>query len=125
MRLTVFNTSNTITNDKPNKKFQSRRDPGKVNQPVPNQPENSTVETAETIKSLLHYPSLERVFDPTDARRLPALKQKMRSTIDDLERVVRRGSKDDAERAARAVEAFKVTLDFLDELETARQTQSK
>jgi len=53
------------------------------------------------------------------------MKQKMQSTIDDLERVIRRGTKDDAEKAARVVEAYKIVLGFLDELETARRAQAK
>ena len=87
-----------------------------------NQPEKLTAEETETINSLLNYPSLEKVFDATDPRNPSAMKQKMQSTIDDLERVIRRGSKDDAEKAARAVEAYKIVLNFLDELETARQS---
>lgn len=88
-------------------------------------PEELSAAKAETIKSLLNYPSLERVFDPHNADNLSALKQKMRATIDDLERVVRRGSKTDAERAAIAVEAIQTTLHFLEEIESARQSKTK
>ena len=90
-----------------------------------NPAEKLSHEEIEIINSLLNYPSLEKVFDPTDSRNPSAIKQKMQSTIDDLERVIRRGSKDDAEKAARAVEAYKIVLGFLDELETARQAQAR
>lgn len=90
-----------------------------------NQAENLNPEEIETIKSLLNYPSLENFFDPTDSRKQPEMRQKMQSTVDDLERVIRRGTKDDAEKAARAVEAYKTVLSFLDELENMRQTQAK
>ena len=90
-----------------------------------NEPEKLNREEIETINSLLNYPSLEKVFDPTDSRSPSEMKQKMQSTIDDLERVIRRGTKGDAEKAARAVEAYKTVLGFLDELETARQAQAK
>ncbi len=78
----------------------------------------------ELVKSLLQYPLLERVFDPADAQNFPALKQKMQSTIDDLERVVRRGTKTDAEKAARVLESYKLVSNFLDEMDKTRRTQS-
>ena len=97
----------------------------KVKQSKANQAENLNAEEIETVKFLLNYPSLEKVFDQTDSRNLPAMKQKMQSTVDDLERVIRRGTKDDAEKAARVVEAYKTVLGFLDELENRRQAQAK
>jgi len=96
-----------------------------VKQSKANQAENLNAEEMEIIKSLLNYPSLEKVFDQTDLRKQPEMKQKMQFTIDDLERVIRRGTKDDAEKAARAVEAYKTVLGFLDELENMRQAQAE
>ena len=90
-----------------------------------NQAENLSPEEIETIKSLLNYPSLEKFFDPTDSRKQPEMKRKMHSTVDNLERVIRRGTKDDAEKAARAVEAYKTVLSYLDELENMRQIQAE
>ena len=90
-----------------------------------NQAENPNAEEIETIKSLLNYPSLEKVFDGSDSRSQSEMKRKMQSTIEDLERVIRRGTKDDAEKAARALEAYKIVLGFLDELENARRAQAK
>lgn len=75
----------------------------------------------EIIESLFKYPSLEKVFAPTDVRQLSAMKQKMQPTVDDFERVVRRGSKDDAEKAAKVIEADQTALKFSGELETIRQ----
>ena len=72
------------------------------------------------IESLLKYPSLEKVFDRTDA--LPALKRRMTATLEDLERVVRRGAKEDAAKAAKVVAAYQTALKFLDELEAIRQS---
>ncbi len=79
-------------------------------------------EEQELIETLLKYPSLEKVFDPADAPAFPAMKRKMQATVDDLERVVRRGSKEDAAKAAKVVEAFQISLKFLDELDMRRQT---
>lgn len=75
----------------------------------------------DIIKSLLNYPSLDKIF--SDAANLSATRKQMRSTIDDLERVIRRGTKDDAEKAAAAVKAFQTVLNFLDELENLRKQQ--
>jgi pantoate kinase len=82
-------------------------------------------EESEMIESLFKYPSLEKVFDRTDASRLAAMKRKMQATVDDLERVIRRGSKEDAAKAAKVVEAFRIALKFLDELETIRQASGQ
>ena len=90
-----------------------------------NQTEQLKTEEIEVIKSLLNYPSLEKVFDQADSRGLSAIKQKMQSTVDDLERVIRRGTKEDAEKAVKVVEAYKTVLGFLDELENKRQAQAR
>jgi pantoate kinase len=80
-----------------------------------------SLEEAELIESLFKYPSLEAVFDSKDASQLAVMKRKMQATVDDLERVIRRGTKEDAGKAAKAVEAYRIALNFLDELETIRQ----
>lgn len=80
-------------------------------------------EESDLIESLLKYPSLEKVFDPQDEKQFAAMKLKMQATIDDLERVIRRGSNEDAAKAAKIVEAYRITLSFLDELDARRRTQ--
>lgn len=90
-----------------------------------NEAEKLNAEELDTIKSLLNYPSLEKVFDSDNPGNLPAMKRKMQATVDDLERVIRRGTKEDAEKAARAAEAYRTVLNFLAELENARQAQVK
>lgn len=82
-------------------------------------------EESEIIESLFKYPSLEKVFDSPDASRLTAMKRQMQATVDDLERIIRRGSKEDAAQAAKVVEAYRIALDFLDELETIRQASKQ
>lgn len=90
-----------------------------MKQTAPNQP--ISPEEQRLIESLLHYPSLDRVFDPTDEKKFIALKQKMQLTIDDLERVIRRGSNEDAAKAAKVIEAYRVSLNFLDDLDSRRR----
>ena len=85
--------------------------------------DNLTDEEIETINTILHYPSLENVFDQ-EQQNLTEKRQNMLSTVAELERVVRRGSKAEAEKATRIIEAFQTTLNFLDELEKMRENQS-
>ena len=84
-----------------------------------------SLEESELIESLFKYPSLETVFESPDAPQLAAMKGKMQATVDDLERVIRRSTKEDAAKAAKVVEAYRIALSFLDELEMIRQTSSR
>jgi hypothetical protein len=81
-----------------------------------------TTENAEVIESLLKYPALEKVFDgaPHNYERT---KQKMTETVTDLERVLRRGSRTDAEKAEKIIAAYRTALKFLDEIEQLRKQQ--
>lgn len=79
-------------------------------------------EEFEIIESLFKYPSLEKIFDPRDEKQYQALKRKMQTTVDDLERVVRRGSNSDAAKAAKVVEAYQISLKFLDDLDARRRS---
>lgn len=92
--------------------------PIKVNNSELNQ--KISPEESELIESLFKYPSLEKVFDRTDARQFSAMKLKMQGTVAELERVIRRGSQEDAEKAAKVAEAYQTALKFLDELEMIR-----
>ncbi len=87
--------------------------------------EQLTDEEKETIKSLLRYPSLERVFDPNEPHNLAETKKKMQSNIGELERIIRGGAKADADRAAKIVAAYRTTINFLDELEVIRGNQAR
>ena len=78
-------------------------------------------EEQELIEALLKYPSLEKVFAPEDVRQFQAMKRKMQATLNDLERVVRRGSQEDAAKASKVAEAFQISLNFLDELDARRR----
>ncbi len=96
-----------------------------MKQSTSNNLQEPNAEDAEIVKSLLNYPALEKVFSGSDSANLSAMRQKMQLTIDDLERVIRRGSKEDAEKAAATVKAFQTVLSFLNELENLRQSKSK
>lgn len=91
-----------------------------MKQSEPNQ--KISPEVLEIIESLFKYPSLEKVFDPLDEKRYSELKQKMQATVSDLERVVRRGSNDDAAKAAKVIEAYRTSLKFLEDLDARRRS---
>ena len=73
------------------------------------------------LASLLNYPSLGRLFEGSDTQALEDMRARLARTNEDLERVVRQGTKDEAERAARASRAVGVTLALLKELEQVRR----
>ncbi len=73
------------------------------------------------LSSVFNYPSLGQLFDAEDARPLEEMRARLARTGQDLERVVRQGPKEDAERATRAARAVAVTLQFLDDLERLRR----
>jgi len=83
--------------------------------------ENLAPSDQKIAELLLKYPSLEKVFDENQLENLPEMKSKLQDTIADLERTVRTGSKEDAEKAFRIIEACNTTLDFLAELESLRE----
>lgn len=78
------------------------------------------------LSSVFNYPSLGQLFDSGgDERPLEEMRARLTRTGQDLERVIRQGPKDDAERAARAARAVAVTLQFLDDLERLRREGGK
>ncbi|HYO63808.1 MAG TPA: hypothetical protein VER08_09275 [Pyrinomonadaceae bacterium] len=82
---------------------------------------DARTESANDLSSLLNYPSLGRLFEGSDTRALEEMRARLGRTNQDLERVVRQGAKEEAERAARASRAVAVTLAFLDDLEQLRR----
>lgn len=88
-------------------------------------PIEMTEEERETINSLVNYPSLERAFGGDVASGAEKIKQKMAESVAEFERVVRRGTQSEAEKAGRVLAAYKTTLAFLDELESLRKNQSE
>lgn len=82
----------------------------------------SSGDDSEDRAALFNYPTLGRLFDGDDsARALGEIRARLTDTRNDLERVVRRGTQQDADRAACISRAFTVTLDFLDELDRIRR----
>lgn len=70
--------------------------------------------SAADIAALSNYPSLAKLFDASDLTELNQMQNRLRGTFQALERVVLRGSNEDAKQAKSAAAAFKITLDFIE-----------
>lgn len=72
--------------------------------------------------ALFNYPALGRLFDGgAGSPSLVAMRTQLKKTVQQLERVQRQGSPQDAARAERIVQAYQTTLKFLEELENSGQ----
>jgi cell fate (sporulation/competence/biofilm development) regulator YlbF (YheA/YmcA/DUF963 family) len=75
----------------------------------------------EDIAKILNYPSLDKLFDDNNPNALADIRVKFNQTKQDLERVIRQGSKIDAEKADKTMKALDITLDFLANLEELKR----
>ncbi len=75
----------------------------------------------EDIAKILNYPSLDKLFDDNNPNALADIRVKFNQTKQDLERVIRQGSKIDAEKADKTMKALNITLDFLANLEELKR----
>jgi hypothetical protein len=82
-------------------------------------------QNSDDLAKLFDYPSVGELFSTGDTRRFDEFCAKLAATRENLERIVRYGSRDEAERASRAVRAVEVTLEFLQDLQKMRQTSPK
>jgi hypothetical protein len=73
------------------------------------------------LSGLFNYPSLGRLLEQGDPRALEEMRGRLTRTGQELERVVRQGPREDAERATRAGRAVRLTLELLDTLEGMRR----
>jgi hypothetical protein len=73
------------------------------------------------LAGLFNYPSLGRLLEGGDPRALEEMRGRLARTNQELERVVRQGSREEAARAARAARAVTQTLALLDTLDGMRR----
>ena len=73
------------------------------------------------LAGLFNYPSLGRLVEGGDPRALEEMRARLTRTNQELERVVRQGTREDAERAGRASRAVTLTLSLLDALDAMRR----
>lgn len=84
---------------------------------------DAATDASADLSSLFNYPSLGKLFEGQNAdASLADMRTRLARTNQDLERVIRQGSKEDAERAAKVTRAFAITLAFLSELEELRNS---
>ena len=76
---------------------------------------------AADLAGLFNYPSLGRLLEGGDPRALEEMRGRLARTNQELERVVRQGTREDADRAARAARAVTLTLSLLDTLDGMRR----
>lgn len=76
-----------------------------------------TPRDAPDLSSLFHYPALGSLFETAAAPALADMRARLKRTHQNVERVIRHGTKQDAERATRVALAYKTMFQLLDELE--------
>lgn len=77
-------------------------------------------EDSGDLAALYNYPLMCRLLESSDTTALTEMRGRLARTTQDLERVLRQGTKDDAARAARILSAYQATFALLDELEQLR-----
>lgn len=77
------------------------------------------------LSKLFDYPSVGELFSTSDTRRYDEFCARLTDTRQNLERIVRYGSREESERASRAARAIEVTLEFLENLQQMRQDSQK
>lgn len=78
---------------------------------------------AEYFAQLFNYPSIGELFDDVSLQKLDDFRSRLSGTRENLERVVRYGSRDEAGKADKAIRSIQITLDFLDTLKKMRINQ--
>lgn len=79
----------------------------------------------EEVAKLFNYPSIGQLFGENETGKLEDFFAGLNATNENLERVIRYGNKGEAEKAGRASEAVKITLEFLKNLEERRTKEKK
>ena len=73
------------------------------------------------LAGLFNYPSLGRLLEGSDPRALEEMRGRLARTNQELERVIRQGTREEADRAVRAARAVTLTLALLDTLDGMRR----
>lgn len=76
--------------------------------------------SAEYLAQLFNYPSIGELFDDASLQKLNDFRARLSNTRENLERVVRYGSRDEAEKAEKSTRSINITLEFLDTLQKMR-----
>lgn len=79
----------------------------------------------EDLAQLFNYPSIGQLFSDKETRRLEDFFARLTATHENLERVIRYANPGEAEKAARASQAIKTTLEFLRNLQKTQTTNRR
>lgn len=79
--------------------------------------------SAEDLAKLFHYPSIGQLFSGSDSTAISEFKSRMVSTRDQLEKIIRHGSREEADKAGAVIKSVDVTLDFLSSLQKMRLSE--
>ncbi|HEX8455939.1 MAG TPA: hypothetical protein VF656_01355 [Pyrinomonadaceae bacterium] len=72
---------------------------------------------ASDLSTLYRYPSLGRLFEQPDSPQLKEMRERFSRSTQALERVVRHGTKQEAEGAGRALRAYETVLELFGDLQ--------
>ncbi|HEY0097483.1 MAG TPA: hypothetical protein VGB76_00900 [Pyrinomonadaceae bacterium] len=86
--------------------------------------QNGAATGSSDLSSLYHYPSLGALFEQPNSPQLAEMRGRFSRSTQALERVVRQGTKEDAERASRALRAYEAVSGLFDELQKLQQGQA-
>ncbi len=98
-----------------------KQNPNDFSNTVQTEPESSR----EDLAAIFNYPAIGELFSESDSSRLDEFCSKLTSTRDNLERIIRYGSKAEADSALRAVRGIEITLEFLQNLQKMRLAEIK
>ncbi len=77
----------------------------------------STEPPENDLSTFLNFPSLSRLFQGIDRAALSEVRSQLTQTNQHLERVIRQGTKEDADRAVLISRSYDLTLTLLEQLE--------
>ncbi|HEV7904864.1 MAG TPA: hypothetical protein VGO96_13565 [Pyrinomonadaceae bacterium] len=87
--------------------------------------QNGAATDSHDLSSLYHYPSLGGLFEQPDSPQLEEMRGRFSRSTQTLERVLRQGTKDEAERAARVLRAYETVLGLFDDLQKLQRAGAK
>ena len=87
--------------------------------------QNGAATDAPDLSSLYHYPSLGALFEQPDSPQLEEMRARFSRSTQALERVLRQGTKDEAERAGRALRAYETVSALFDNLQKLQREGPK
>ena len=73
---------------------------------------------ANDLSAFLKFPSLSRLFQGPDRAALTEIRSQLTQTNQHFKRVIRQGTKEDADRAVLISRSYDLTLTLLEELES-------